>query len=75
MNLGYSPHYRHTDEQLEAVAREFLEAMECLLYLMGKEAASPELVKLYVAQAKKALLTLHIQVDRDDATRRPYLVM
>lgn len=49
--------------------------MECLLYLMGKEAASPEQVKAYIAEAKKVLLSLHVQLNRNDAPRHPYLLM
>lgn len=74
MNLDYPPHSRDTDD-LESVAREALEAMECLLYLMGMDAASPEQVRTYVAEAKRMLLKLHIHVDHDDSTRRSYWLM
>lgn len=75
MNLDSSPSQRHIDDNIESVAEEILEAMECLLYLMGTEAASPDLVKAYVIGAKKALLALRIQLDQADRTQRPYLLM
>jgi hypothetical protein len=75
MHLDYPPHHRQTDDNLESVAREVLEAMECLLYLIGMEAASPEQVKTYVAEAKRILLSLHVHVDQDDSARQPYLLM
>jgi hypothetical protein len=55
----------HQEDDLAATASEVLESLECLLYLMEKEAASPQQVKAYVAEAKKVLLTLHLRLDQD----------
>ena len=75
MNLDYPPKSGEPEDSLESVAREILEAMERLLYLMSMEAASPEQVRTYVAEAKRILLKLHVHVDHDDREQRPYLLM
>lgn len=59
---------------LKATASEVLESLECLLYLMDKEAASPQQVTAYVAEAKKVLLTLHFQLDQDALTPDRWLM-
>jgi hypothetical protein len=54
MELGYTMHDARADDHLNA-AIEVLEALECLLYLMGEGAATPQQLKTYVHEAKKVL--------------------
>ena len=54
MDVGNPTYDARVDDHLNA-AIEVLEALECLLYLMGEGAATPQLVKTYVREAKKVL--------------------
>lgn len=73
MDLGDPTYNACADDDLKAAAREVLEALGCLLYLMGEEAANPQQVKAYVHEAKKVLLALQARVNQD-ALPRPYLL-
>jgi hypothetical protein len=73
MDLDY-PTYNEPTEDLKATAREVLETLECLLYLMDKQAASPQQVKTYVVEAKKALWALQVRVEHEE-TPRPHWLM
>jgi len=65
MDFGYPTYNECTDEDLKAAAIEILEALECLLYLMGEEAANPQQVRAYVDEAKKVLATMHKRLAQD----------
>ena len=65
MDLKCFTNSAREDDDLKATAGEVLESLECLLFLMEKEAASPRQVKAYVAEAKKVLLALHLRLDQD----------
>jgi hypothetical protein len=54
MDLGYPTYDAQADDHFNA-AIEVLEALECLLYLMGEGAATPQQLKTYVHEAKKVL--------------------
>jgi len=59
---------QRADEELKAAAREVLEGLECLLYLMEREAADPNLIRSYVREAKKVLIELRGHVDENQTT-------
>jgi len=63
-----------TEDQLHLAVEAVLEALECLLYLMGKEAAGPDHVEVYVAEATKILSVWDIQLHQQ-VLRRRYLMM
>ena len=65
MDLNGRTNNGHRDDNHKATASEVLESLECLLYLMEREAANPQQVKDYVVEAKKVLLMLHFQLDQD----------
>ena len=60
---------QRADEELKAAAREVLEGLECLLYLIEREAADPNLIRSYVGEAKKVLIELRGHVDEDPVPR------
>lgn len=64
----------HQEDDLATTASEVLESLECLLYLMEREAASPQQVKAYVIEAKRVLLTLHLWLDQDSLPPHQWLM-
>ena|ERR1035441_3044711 len=73
MDLGYPTYNASADDDLKAAAREVLEALKCLLYLMGEDAANPQQVKAYVHEAKNVLCALQARVNQDALPRPNFL--
>lgn len=75
MGSDYRACDEHMDEKLRQAAAHVLESLECLLYLIGKDAASPEQIEAYVNEANEVLGALRIRMEQERAPRRPFLVM
>ena len=69
MDSGYPTYKACTDEDLKAAAREILDALECLLHLMGEDAENPQQVRAYVDEAKKVLAIMHTRLAQDALPR------